>query len=127
MWARRCGIIHKRVGRNEQTLPVPALQSLFCQLATHENGVGTRGVCAVPANDLRDLVPAYMNHPGCVVVMILGIAGPAASAVGSREGANTGKLNLDKSLVCWGEAVGSVPLPTLSQVSDGCIYFYGKN
>ena len=43
----------------------------FRHEARHQMEDSTRGVCAVPANNIRDLVPAYVNNPGQGITYLL--------------------------------------------------------
>ena len=56
--------VHQSVGRNEQTPLPPELRSLFPSHVVDGGAMPCECVCAVPANTLRVLVPAYMNNPG---------------------------------------------------------------
>jgi hypothetical protein len=64
-------IIHQLVGRNKQTHTVPELRPLFAAQRVHQVGDSTRGVCVVPANELRDLVPAYVNNSGFILASMV--------------------------------------------------------
>jgi hypothetical protein len=52
------------VGRNKQPRILPELRSRHRKTILQSSYTARNLGCAVPANALRDLVPAYMNNPG---------------------------------------------------------------